>query len=122
MANCSERITEELERVAETFRRYMNDPDVYEYGDDDQSAFHQHGLSLEWTEGDEGENGYLRYLLSWGGPSDELRFYKDGTVKYWFMDWFDGANRDVSRQDWAVWLFDLFNEIGYLDEQPPYAA
>ena len=101
MKNCNERITEELERVAHTFRRYMEDFDVYENGDDEQPPFCEHGLSLDWQEGDDGEEGFLCYLLSWGGPSDELRFYRDGTVEYWFKDWFDGASRDVSREDWA---------------------
>jgi hypothetical protein len=116
MKNCNERITEELERVAHTFRRYMENFDVYENGDDEQPPFCEHGLSLDWQEGDDGEEGFLCYLLSWGGPSDELRFYRDGTVEYWFKDWFDGASRDVSREDWAQWLLDMWQEFGLMDQ------
>ena len=38
---------------------------------------------------------YICYQLSWGGPSDEFRIYKNGDVEYWFMDWGDGAKVDV---------------------------
>ena len=183
MKNCNERITEELERVAHTFRRYMENPtveswrvlrgerwvnvegtvrpyqkriqqwehytfdegetpeeltkaltdspdsvewledfDLYEDGDGEQPPFCEHGLSLDWQEGDDGEEGFLCYLLSWGGPSDELRFYRDGTVEYWFKDWFDGASRDVSREDWAQWLLDTWKDFGFFYEQPPYTV
>jgi len=42
--------------------------------------------------------GYFRYQISWGGPSDEFRFYIDEQhkpyrIEYWFMDWFDGAHK-----------------------------
>ncbi|MDP2411495.1 MAG: hypothetical protein Q8M26_14570 [Pseudolabrys sp.] len=42
--------------------------------------------------------GYFRYQISYGGPSDEFRFFvnPDFTVhriEYWFLDWFDGAHR-----------------------------
>ena len=42
------------------------------------------------------KRGYFRYQLSWGGPSDEFRFYTDENfnpvrIEYWFMDWYDGA-------------------------------
>ena len=42
--------------------------------------------------------GYWRWQLSWGGPSDEFRYYHhDGdkkkikSMEYSYMDWFDGA-------------------------------
>jgi hypothetical protein len=59
------------------------------------------------------EEGYFRYQLSWGGPSDEFRFYVDGKsrrIEYWFMDWFDGASllcsdNEIVTRLWA-WLRD----------------
>ena len=47
---------------------------------------------------------YVRYQMSGGGPSDELRFYRDGKIEYWFLDWFDGASRIVTDYNWAQWL------------------
>jgi hypothetical protein len=53
---------------------------------------------------DDQREGYFRYQLSWGGPSDEFRFFVNPDlslhrVEYWFLDWFDGANRVLTGQD-----------------------
>ena len=42
---------------------------------------------------------YWRWQLSWGGPADEFRLFKDGTIKYWFFDWYDGASRVVQHEE-----------------------
>ena len=42
---------------------------------------------------------YIRYQLSWGGPSDEFRLFKNGEMEYWFLDWGDGASVDVMGSD-----------------------
>ena len=46
--------------------------------------------------------GYWRWQLSWGGPSDEFRYYHyDGdkkkikSIEYAYMDWFDGATLPI---------------------------
>ncbi len=70
-----------------------------ESSDPDLGNFNDYGLSLDYVTPGTFENqrrGYLRYQLSWGGPSDEFRFYLDENlnptrIEYWFMDWFDGA-------------------------------
>jgi DnaJ-class molecular chaperone len=62
----------------------------------------------------EEEEGYFRYQLSWGGPSDEFRIFalKESDewnlyrIEYWFMDWFDGASRRLTGED-----YDLIEEI-----------
>ena len=75
--------------------------------------FHEYGLDFSYVEADTFDNqpkGYHRFQISWGGPSDELRFYTRGEsldneesitdkVEYWFMDWFDGASIDVSKEE-----------------------
>jgi hypothetical protein len=56
--------------------------------------------------------GYLRYQISWGGPSDEFRFYfvpgeyKPYKIEYWFMDWFDGAKVTCTNGQIALRLWD----------------
>ena len=40
---------------------------------------------------DDGKPSYKRIQISWGGPSDEFRIYANGTIEYWFLDWYDGA-------------------------------
>lgn len=55
--------------------------------------------------------GYFRYQISWGGPSDEFRFYcgpevgvvgwicQPYSIEYWFMDWGDGAKVTLTGED-----------------------
>ena len=53
---------------------------------------------------DNQEDGYYRWQLSWGGPSDEFRIYTDNkkniqSVEYWYLDWFDGASITVNDEE-----------------------
>ena len=62
----------------------------------------EYGLSIDLVEAGtfEGQRAdYIRYQLSWGGPSEEFRIYKNGDVEFWYMDWFDGASVDVVGRD-----------------------
>lgn len=80
----------------------------------DYDALNEYGLSFDYvppgTWGDE-TRGFFRWQLSWGGPGDEFRFFADAPyddayyIEYWFMDWFDGAHRDVSNDDTIQQLF-----------------
>lgn len=51
------------------------------------------------------KRGYKRIQFSWGGPSDELRVFRTGRgidkIEYWFMDWFDGAMLNVTKDEVA---------------------
>lgn len=65
------------------------------------------------------EEAYFRYQISWGGPSDEFRFFVNPDlschrVEYWFLDWFDGAHRVLAGggRQLLLELWDWFNEIG----------
>jgi hypothetical protein len=82
MNTCEERIEEHLESRAEDFLGFIDGMS----SDDDNTReetleeYSNYGLSLDFVEPftfDDQEEGYLRYQLSWGGPSDELRFYDD---------------------------------------------
>jgi hypothetical protein len=60
-------------------------------------------------------NAYFRWQLSWGGPSDEFRFYANPDIsihriEYWFLDWFDGAYRTLEGNDFELLekVFDIF--------------
>lgn len=67
--------------------------------------------------------GYWRYQLSWGGPSDEFRFYCDESrrpvrVEYWFMDWGDGASVRLTRGkdfDLLMALWEDWQDTGTVD-------
>ena len=100
MENCESRISEHLWDKLEVFTTYQDEPDTMEDGNEDIPPFHEYGLDFSYVEPDtftDQREGYLRYQLSWGGPSDEFRYYvnADGSVhrvEYWFLDWFDGAH------------------------------
>ena len=108
--SCEERVDEyladRLQDIKEFAREGFSSDDFFEYG-----------LCVDYVEPftfDDQEEGYLRYQLSWGGPSDEFRFYQLRT-EYWFLDWFDGASRDVSQEDDIIELKSFFNDCGYFD-------
>lgn len=83
---------------------------VYEEGNDELPPFNEYGLSLDVVEAhtfEDQHQDYGRYQFSWGGPSEEIRFYCD-RIEFWYMDWFDGAKVDISTDDVAIWLADHF--------------
>lgn len=73
----------------------------------DLGNLYEYGLSFDYVEAgtfNDQEEGFFCYLLSYGGPSDEFRFFVsiDKTpykIEYWFLDWFDGACRTVNGTD-----------------------
>ena len=49
--------------------------------------------------------GYYRLQFSWGGPSDEVRWYSRKPYTYFkitysYMDWFDGAEIEINDNIW----------------------
>lgn len=133
-ATCNDRIDNELESRLDDLRQLWEaEKNGNEDGVDGLGTFCEYGLAFDYVapeeeEGEDGEPiesdepGYFRYQLSWGGPSDEFRFYADGQgykwnvwkVEYVFMDWFDGAKRTLHGDDRALLeeIFDFFVEVG----------
>jgi hypothetical protein len=113
---CEQRIDAELAKVKADIKLYLNDADVYEEGSQERNLppFHEYGLDFEYIEPgtfEWQECGYYSYMLSYGGPSDQIRFFPNGKIEYWFMDWFDGACRDITKEEWARQLRDIFEEM-----------
>jgi len=123
--SCKDRVEEELKDRVEVIRRLW---DLYCAGEEEEDpegygTFLEFGLSFDYvapgTFGEEQKEGYFRYQLSWGGPSDEFRFFCGPgfvpyRIEYWFLDWFDGAHRVLSSSDEVLLLevFDFFDEVG----------
>lgn len=85
---------------------------------EDEGDFCKYGLSFGFVDAgtfDDQKEGYYRYQLSWGGPSEEIRFYQDGSIIFVYLDWFSGVGFDVSGEDWAIWLKNFFEEIQSID-------
>jgi len=99
----------------EDFIRFMNADDLENAGND-LGSFYDYGLSIDYQEPEGRRRGYLRYQLSWGGPSDEIRFYFDGSVcdkiEYVFLDWFVGVGFDITDKKFALWLWDWLEGCG----------
>ena len=80
------------------------------------------GLGFDYVPPDTFGNqpiGYFRWQLSWGGPSDEFRVYdNENTIKYYFLDWFDGASIYID-DDEVVEVMARFME-GHAENNRPY--
>ena len=95
---CENRIDAALESRAEDFI------EIYRMADWD--SLNEYGLALDKVAPDD-DGPYIRYQISWGGPSEEIRFYNH-KIEFVYMDWFDIARRDISNLEWAQWLKEYF--------------
>jgi hypothetical protein len=128
--SCESRIGSQLRgRLCDLRRLWAFYQDGDEW-DDDLGSPKDFGVSFDYvrpgTFGGQDE-GYFRYQLSWGGPSDEFRFFVNPDfschrVEYWFMDWFDGACRVLDEDDHSFMLgiFEWFAMAGLVRQV--YAA
>lgn len=125
--SCKERVTGKLKDRIEDLTKLW---EAYQKGEEDVEDLgniFEYGLSFDYvpkgTFKDQ-RKGYFRYQLSWGGPSDEFRFYCDETftpyrIEYWFLDWFDGANKVLTGKnlDLLTDIFDWFKEGGTVEAE-----
>ena len=109
---CQDRVQRNLEgRVKDLktlWELYGEDPEAH---NEDLGNMYEYGLCFDYVAPmtfDDQPEGYFRYQLSWGGPSDEFRIYANQSgpyrwhvykLEYWFLDWFDGAKRHLSGPD-----------------------
>jgi hypothetical protein len=119
--SCEARIERELKhRLADIKRLWMahcNGSD----GEQDVSIA-DYGLCFDYVPGgtfSDQREAYFRYQLSWGGPSDEFRFFVNPDfschrIEYWFLDWFDGAHQILTGEDEHLLseLWEWLREIG----------
>lgn len=98
----------DLRQLWENYKNNVEDADL--------GTLHEYGLCFDYVAPGTFANqkeGYYRYQLSWGGPSDEFRFFVNPDlschrIEYWFMDWFDGAHRVATGHD-EMFLRGLWN-------------
>ena len=91
--------------------KFMNNLDNEEIAQE----FRDYGLSIEIIEPltfEEQEEPYIRYQISWGGPSEEFRKFED-RIEFCYLNWFVGYSLDVSEDKTINQLFDYFEDIGY---------
>jgi len=94
--------------VEERFQGRLEDLKVTDQEDENYIE----GLSFDYVEPStftDQLEGYWRWQLSWGGPSDEFNIYINPDksvhrIEYWYKDWFDGAHVTLSPQQHSdVW-------------------
>ena len=108
--------TEELkDRTIESFKsrhedleRFYINQHVSEYIDDDiEQEFYEYFLSV-----DVGYDEFVRLQISYGGPQEEFRIFKDGHIEYCLLDWYQGYSLNVTDNKIAQWLKESFIDIG----------
>jgi len=108
---------EEFEAFKEKFENVFGCriEDEADLEDKQQQASAEYGLCFDYVDGEEdGTENYYRYQLCWGGPSAEFRFYvidehtpTVNKIDFVFLDWFDGATRTLSGEDYDL-LYQVF--------------
>ena len=87
-----------------------------------RNAYYEYGLAFDYVIPDDAEkDAYFRYQISYGGPSEELRFYCDASyrvykIEFVLLDWFDGAPLTLHGDDRATaqMVFDDFKDCDML--------
>lgn len=115
--SCKERVQENWDLIRKDLKELI---DAEDHETEDLGKLEDYGLCINLVEAGtfkDRREDYIRYQLSWGGPGDELRFYKNGDIEYWFLDWFDGARIDITDDSIARWLKDWVEELGFWEKQ-----
>ena len=86
---CEERIDEALRNRIEEIKEALDS------SDDIIKWINSYALAYD----DDPHYKAKRLELSFGGPSDGFRFFEDGTIEYYFNDWFDGTTRKLSGEN-----------------------
>ena len=91
-----------LSRMDDIRQLYEADCAGNEEGVKDLGTLNEYGLCIDLVKAGtwkKQREDYVRYQLSYGGPSEEFRIYRNGEVEFWYLDWFDGAPIDVTGKD-----------------------
>lgn len=125
--NCKEQVKahykSRMADISGMLAAYHNPEKITENSDYTEYSIFEYGLSFDYVPSGTffgQRTGYFRYQISWGGPSEEFRFYcrenfRPYKIEYWYMDWFDGAKVTVSNdsKNWNILtdLWDFFDDI-----------
>ncbi|MBU2177428.1 MAG: hypothetical protein KJ556_20240 [Gammaproteobacteria bacterium] len=93
-----------IEEIRTLWNLYKEDSEAY---DDDLGNWIEYGLWFDYVSPGtftDQDQGYFRYQISWGGPSEEFRFYVNPDlscykIEFWFLDWYDGEGESIYGDD-----------------------
>ena len=125
--SCQERVGRHLEDCISDIRQLWEaECEGIEEGVEDLGTFNEYGLCFDYVPSDTDiqEQGYFRYQISYGGPSEEFRFHCDPDlecykIEFWLLDWFDGARKVLqgSDLDLMMKIYEFFKECGTVEYQ-----
>ena len=88
-------------------------------------AASNYGLSFDYVPAEtfkDQKRGYFRYQISWGGPSEEIRFYigydcEPYKIEFWFLDWFTGHRIELAGEYFEIAenIFQNFADMGMVE-------
>lgn len=129
--DCSEKDRRRFLKDLGTDTRHMDSDEVVQ---DIQESTPEYGLCFDYHAPDETEEqphaGYWAYVLSTGGPHEEIRLYASTgrrghrtlhKAEFVLLDWWDGATVDLCSEghadEWATAkaIWEYFAEIGAVD-------
>lgn len=124
--NCKDKVGAALQGRFEDIEKLWNlwkeDSEAY---DPDLGNFNEYGLAFDYVAPDtfnEQKQGYFRYQISYGGPSEEFRFFTDENfrpykIEFWYLDWFDGAKKVLTGKKLGLMqeIFEDFKECGTVE-------
>lgn len=125
---CEQRVRQELKKEIATLKNlWQSYCDGEEFCEAEDTNICEYGLCFDYVEEDtftDQSEAYFRYQISYGGPSDEFRFFVNPDfsverVEYWFLDWFDGAYINLSGEELILLkeIFDWFKECGTVQSE-----
>jgi len=99
-AACHSRMAD-LKRL---WKQYSNPPEGDSERESVEDELFNYGLSFDYVPAHtfrDQKEGYFRYQISCGGPSEEFRIfvnldYEPYRIEFWFLDWFDGAKKTLT--------------------------
>jgi hypothetical protein len=124
---CKERVAAHLTSRMDDLRQLIEADRNGEESVEDLGSLSEYGLCFGYVPPNtfkDQRRGYFRYQISWGGPSDEFRFFCDERldvvrIEYWFLDWFDGAKitlRGKDRELMSEWFANL-RDCGVVEQE-----
>ena len=106
----------ELQKCEEHFKSRMEDikvlneirlledfdecPLILEKIKDEYGEPSEYGLSFDFVEAGtftDQRAEFVRFQISWGGPQEEFRFYVNGDVEFWFLNWGTGEHKNLNQ-------------------------
>ncbi len=117
--SCLERVEDAWFSRREDLEALLEGRDPETGEEDEDASLAEYGLAFDYVPHGTFEDqwaGYFRYQLSYGGPSEEFRFYCDPDYKpfkieFWLLDWFDGAHKNITDDTVARQVWEWFAEI-----------